>query len=223
MKKTITLQDVQSNSLIDEFIKRSTQLLKLYHYTDHGIDHANLVAKRAGFLAKKIGFSKKDQKIAVIAAYVHDMGNFLERRNHAFWGALLFQSIFQEKMPAKDLTTIMQAIANHDDYFAKVVNPAAAVVILADKSDVRRTRVTESDIKIIKDDIHNRVNFAVTDNKFKVDTKKKRVILKLKIDTSFVPVMEYFEIFTRRMVQCRRAAEFLGYKFALIINDFKLL
>ncbi|MCD6114879.1 phosphohydrolase, partial [bacterium] len=118
---------------------------------------------------------------------------------------------------------VMQAIANHDDYYAKILNPVAAVLILADKSDVRRSRVIIKDKKIIEQDIHNRVNFAVIDNKFRTDTSRKRIILQLKIDTKFVPVMEYFEIFTERMVQCRKAAEFLGYKFALIINNFKLL
>lgn len=218
-----TLDKVKNNSQIQEFIKKSTQLLGLYHYTDHGLDHSNLVADRARYLAKELGFSKGDEELCAIAAYVHDMGNCLGRKDHEHWAALLFQSIFQDELPAKDMITIMQAAANHDDYYAKVVNKTAAVVILADKSDVRRSRVKEKEEEVIKQDIHNRVNFAVTDNKFETDKKGKRIILKLKIDTNFVPVMEYFEIFTKRMVQCRKAAEFLGYKFALIINDFKLL
>lgn len=223
MKKAITLDDVKSNPQIDEFIKRSTEHLRLYHYTDHGIDHADLVAKRARYLAKEIGFSKNEQELAGIAGFTHDMGNFLDRKNHEYWGALMFHTVFQKEISAKDLVTVMQAITNHDNYYAKVVNPVAAAVILADKSDVRRTRVTEKNKKIIKEDIHNRVNFAVTDNKFEVAVKDKKIILTLKIDTDFVPVMEYFEIFTKRMVQCRRAAGFLGYKFGLVINDFKLL
>jgi len=219
----ITLKEVQSNPIILAFIKQSSKSLSFYHYTDHGLGHVNLVADRARYLAKKIGFSKIGQELSTIAGFCHDMGNFLDRKNHEYWGALLFQNVFQDKMPAKDLTVIMQAIANHDDYYAKVLNPIAAVLILADKSDVRRSRVIVKDRKIIEKDIHNRVNFAVTDNKFKVDSVKKRITLQLKIDTNFVPVMEYFEIFTERMIQCRKAAEFLGYKFALIINNFKLL
>jgi len=221
--KMFDLAKVKQNPQINEFIQRSTEFLRLYHYTDHGIDHANLVAERARYLAKEIGFSKKDEELAAIASFTHDMGNFLGRKNHEYWGALLFHSIFKEELPQKDLVTIMQAIANHDDYYAKVVNNISAALILADKSDVRRSRVEEKDPEMIKKDIHNRVNFAATDNKFEVDSKNKKIILKLQIDTDFVPVMEYFEIFTKRMVQCRKAAEFLNYNFALVINDFKLL
>jgi len=223
MKKEISLKDIKKNPQINEFIKKGTKVLELYHYTDHGLDHADLVSKRAIFLAKEMGFSKQEQELAGISGFTHDMGNFLGRENHEHWGALLFQSVFQNKMPVKSLVTVMQAIANHDNYYAKVVNPIAAIVILADKSDVRRSRVTEKDPNIIKQDIHNRVNFAATDNKFEVDVSNKRITLILKIDTTFVPVIEYFEIFTRRMVQCRRAAQYLGYKFALVINNFKLL
>jgi len=219
----ISLKEVKTNSQVKEFIKSSTELLGLYHYTDHGLDHADLVSERAGYLAKEIGLSKREQEICSIAAYVHDMGNFLGRKDHEYWGALLFHSIFKEKIDKKEIVEIMQAVANHDDYYAKVVNKTAAVLILADKSDVRRTRVTENDPETIKKDIHNRVNFAATDNSLKVDKKNKRIVLKLKIDTKFVPVMEYFEIFTKRMVQCRKAAEYLGYSFALIINNFELL
>ncbi len=197
--------------------------MSLYHYTDHGIDHAELVARRADKLSKEIGFSKSDQELSAISAFCHDMGNFLSRRNHEHWGALLFQDVFRDKMPAKDLVTIMQGIANHDDYYAKIINPIAAVVILADKSDVRRDRVKHKDGKGVKGDIHNRVNFAVTENCLEVDAENKVITLTLKIDTDFVQIMEYFEIFTHRMVQCRKAAQFLGYKFALVINDFKLL
>jgi hypothetical protein len=219
----ISLKDVQSNPYILEFIKKSQKALSFYHYTDHGINHLNLVAERARYLAKKIGFSEKEQELSAIAGFCHDMGNFLDRIDHEYWGALLFFQVFQEKMPPDDLTLVMQAIANHDNYKAKVLNPISAVLILADKSDVRRSRVIIKNRRIIEKDIHNRVNFAVTNNKFKVDPVKERITLQLKIDTSFVPVMEYFEIFTQRMVQCRKAANFLGYKFALIINNFKLL
>ena len=157
MKKNMTLKEVKANKQINEFIKKGTKVLELYHYTDHGLDHSELVSKRALFLAKQIGFSKRDQDLAGISGFTHDMGNFLGRKSHEHWGALLFQSVFQNKMPIKDLVTIMQAIANHDNYYAKVVNPTAAIVILADKSDVRRSRVIEKDEKIIKEDIEAEV------------------------------------------------------------------
>ncbi len=223
MKKNITLDEIKLDPQIDEYIKKSTEFLKIYHYTDHGIEHSNLVSERARYLAKKIGLSKKEQELTSIAAYVHDMGNFLDRKNHEYWGALIFHSIFQARMPANDLATVMQAIATHDNYRAQIVNAVAAVGMIADKSDVRRSRVMETDKAEIARDIHNRVNFAATDNKFEASKENKKITLTLKIDTSFVPVMEYFEIFTNRMVQCRKAAQFLGYKFELVINDFKLL
>lgn len=219
----IQLEEVKKNPLIKEFIEKSSEALSLYHYTDHGIDHIDLVAERAKYLAKEIGKDEKEQELSAIAGFCHDMGNFLDRKNHEYWGALLFQNVFQEKMPAEDLVIVMQAITNHDDYYSKVLNPIAAILILADKSDVRRERVLIKDEKIIKEYIHNRVDFAVEENKFKVDMKNKKIILQLKIDTRFVPVIEYFEIFTERMIQCRKAAEYLGYTFGLIINDFKLL
>ena len=219
----LTLADVQRNPYINTFIQRSKEALSFYHYTDHGFDHVNLVAKRAKRLAKKIGLSDLEQELSAIAGFCHDMGNFIDRIDHEYWGALLFFEIFKNKMAPKELSLVMQAIANHDDYYAKVLNPISAVLILADKSDVRRSRVIIKNRKIIQTDIHNRVNFAVTSNKFKVDPKRKRITLQLEIDTDFVPVMEYFEIFTQRMVQCRKAAKFLNYKFGLIINNFKLL
>ena len=219
----ITLKEVQKNAYILKFIEESQRALSFYHYTDHGLDHVSLVAKRAKSLARKIGFSKEEQELCAIAGFCHDMGNFLDRKDHEYWGALLFQNVFQEKMEPKDLVAVMQAIANHDNYYAKVLSPISAIVILADKSDVRRSRVVIQNKALIEKDIHNRVNFAVTDNKFLVNPKEEKITLKLKIDTDFVPVMEYFEIFTQRMVQCRKAAKFLGYRFCLIINNFKLL
>ena len=219
----ITLEEIKNNPYVQEFIKKTTQALLLYNYTDHGWDHVSLVAERARFLAKKIGLSKREQELSAIAGFLHDIGNFIERKNHEYWGAFIFQNLFGDKFSPRETALIMQAIANHDDYHLKVLNPISAIVILADKSDVRRSRVIIKDRKIIERDIHNRVNFAVVENKFTVNPKKKVITLKLTIDTNFVPVMEYFEIFTERMVQCRKAAKFLGYKFALIINNFKLL
>lgn len=221
--KKITLNEVRKNSYVLEFINQSSRALGFYHYTDHGIDHLNLVANRSRELAQKISFSKDNQELCAIAGFCHDMGNFINRENHEHWGALLFQTIFQDKMPPKDMAVIMQAIANHDDYYAKILSSVGAIVVIADKSDVRKTRVVTKDSRIIEKDIHNRVNFAVEENELSADLSKKIITLRLKIDTTFVPIMEYFEIFTERMVQCRKAAQFLGYKFGLIINDFKLL
>jgi metal-dependent HD superfamily phosphatase/phosphodiesterase len=172
-----------------------------------------------------LGLSEKEQQLSAIAAFCHDMGNFVGRYFHNYAGALLFHQVFQNDMDPDDLTTTMQAISFHDERVRELAltSPVSAVVILADKSDVHRSRVIEAKMKDIKADIHDRVNYAVTSSDLKVDKRKKRIILTLKIDTKFVPAIEYFEIFTDRMVLCRRAAEYLGYGFGLVINDFVLL
>jgi len=228
----LTLAQVNDDPFILQFIKSSGIVLKYQGYTDHGLDHSQLVADRARTLAQAIGLSKREQELAAISGFCHDMGNFLSRSHHHYFGALLFyQAVMNNPQISsrltpqliKDISIVMQAIANHDKHEMKFSHPVAAVLVIADKSDVRRSRVLIKDIKEIKKDIHDRVNYATTFSKLKTDKRKKVITLTLKIDTNFVPVMEYFEIFTSRMVYCREAAEFLGYKFALTINNFKLL
>ena len=167
--------------------------------------------------------TKREQELSEIAAYCHDMGNFLGRTEHHYWAALLFHQIFQKDFPAQELTLIIQAIANHDKEEMKFSNKISAAVVIADKSDVHRSRVIVKSFKKINDDIHDRVNFATTNSKLKIDKNKKKVILTLQIDTKIVQIMEYFEIFTERMAYCRQAAKYLGYQFSLVINNFKLL
>jgi len=202
-------------------------------YTEHGLRHANLVSRRAQMMAKEIGLSKRGQEISAIAGFCHDMGNFLGRSRHHYWGALLFHQIFstkggftsggEENFSSKELSHIMQAIVNHDKYTMKLTNPISAIVVIADKSDVNRSRVRDLSKNELKTDIHDRVNYAATKSDLKVNRQKKQIILTIKIDRKYVPIMEYFEIFTERMTYCRQAADFLGYKFNLIINNFKLL
>jgi len=219
----ITLKEVQKNPLVTEFIKQTETTLKVHDYTHHGLRHANLVADRARTVARVIGLSKKEQELSSIAAFSHDMANFLSRTYHNYLGAVMFQQIFADDFSPKELALIMQAIANHDKYEMKFSNPISAVVVLADKSDVHRSRVTIRDIKKIKTDIHNRVNYATKTSRLGINRKSKRITLSLKIDTKFVPLIEYFEIFTDRMVYCRKAASCLGYKFGLIINSVRIL
>ena len=219
----MTLREVKKNPLVLEYLQQTEETLKVYDYTDHGIRHSQLVAARARTVAREIGLSKRDQELAAIAGFCHDFANFLSRTYHNYLGALIFQQIFINDFSPKELALIMQAIAIHDKYEMKFSNPISAIVVLADKSDVRRSRVIIKDMKIIKTDPHNRVNWAVKSGKLGIDKRKKRITLSLKVDTNFVPVMEYFEIFTDRMVFCRRAAKYLGYKFGLVINNFKLL
>jgi len=153
------------------------------------------------------------------------MGNFLSRSFHNYFGALLFHQVFQNNFNSKEMVIIMQAISNHDKRMEDMsfASAVSAIVVLADKSDVHRSRVLAKNIKEIKTDIHDRVNYATRASSLAVDKKKKRITLTLRIDANFVPIMEYFEIFTGRMVFCRKAAESLGYDFGLIINKFRLL
>ena len=221
----ITLAEVKNNIQVSEFIRQTERVLADLSYTDHGFRHTNLVAARARKIAQAIGLNKQEEEMAAIAGYCHDMGNFLSRSFHNYFGALLFHQVFQNDFNPHELTTIMQAISNHDKRMEDMsfISPVSAIVVLADKSDVHRSRVIAKNIKEIKADIHDRVNYATRESSLSVDKKRKRITLTLRIDTNFVPIMEYFEIFTNRMVFCRKAAESLGYNFGLVINKFRLL
>jgi uncharacterized protein len=219
----LSLKEVKNHSGVIECIKKSEQYLDFLGYTDHGMRHLNMVADRARSIARKIGLDDRGQEMAAVAGFCHDMGNFLQRTNHCYTGAILFSQFFLEKTEDKSaVLEIMQAISNHDEHKFEIINKTGAILILADKSDVHRTRVKDKSPENIKIDIHDRVNYSVTDANFKVNTRTKDIILKLKVDTKVTAVMEYFEIFNERMILCRKAAEFLGYKFVLIINNFKL-
>jgi len=221
----MTLAKVQKHPQILEFIKSTEKALAELSYTDHGLRHSKLVADRARTIAKEIGLSAREEELAAIAGFCHDMGNFLSRSQHNYFGALLFQQVFSNDFKPEELVIIMQAIANHDKRQEDISfnNPVSAIAILADKSDVHRSRVIVTTLEEIKADIHDRVNYATRMSSLKINNKKKRITLTLRIDTNFVPIMEYFEIFTERMVFCRKAAEFLGYNFGLVINKVRLL
>ncbi|MFH0856516.1 MAG: HD domain-containing protein [bacterium] len=215
----LTLSDIKKNPQVLEFIKQTEISLNALSYTEHGLRHAELVTARAREIANRIGLEKREVELAEIAGFVHDMGNFLSRTYHNYLASLLFHQIFMDDFPPAEIAIIMQAIANHDKEEMKFTSAISAVVVLADKSDVHYSRVTDDG----DDDIHDRVNRATELSRLKIDKNKKRIILNLQINTSSVSVMEYFEIFTERMVYCRKAAEFLGYDFGLVINNFKLL
>jgi len=219
----ITLKDVKENAQVIEFINQTEASMQALSYTNHGLRHTNIVAHRAMQIAKSIGLSDRQIELAGIAGFCHDMGNFMSRTNHHYFAGLLFHQIFQGQFEPKEMAEIVQAIAEHDKPEMQFTNPISAVLVLADKSDVDRSRVTAQTMEDIKSDIHDRVNYASNSSQIKVDKTKKQIILTLKIDTNFVPIMEYFEIFTERMVFCRHAAQFLGYNFGLVINKFRLL
>lgn len=219
----LNFSQVKKNPYVLEFIKQTDTALEAIGHTDHGMRHAHLVADRARNIAKEIGLSKKDQELSAMAGFCHDMGNFLSRSGHHLWAAMLFSQVFNREFSPNELTTLLQAISNHDRQEMEFTNPVSAVTVLADKSDVHRTRVVEKNLEKIKKDLHDRVNYAVKESKLRVNKKNKEIKLVLKVDTKFCPLIEYFEIFTQRMIYCRKAAEFLGYKFGLEINRFKLL
>ncbi len=219
----LTFEDVKKNPLIHEYISQTEGYMKFLGFTDHGFKHSEVVATRARELALGAGLSLKLQELAAMAGYCHDMGNFLGREQHHYWGAMLFGQAMGSTLDPSELTCIMQAIAAHDKDEIKIPNPIAACLIIADKSDVRRSRVINSTEDNRKVDIHDRLNYAVTANELAVDAKAKKVTLKIKIDVNQAPIMEYFEIFADRMAYSRKAAAVLGMKFGLVINHFKLL
>lgn len=222
-KSMLSISQIKNHPQVVEFLKQTESALEALEYTEHGYRHAQLVSDRARNLAKEIGLSKEEQELAAIAGYCHDIGNFLGRSEHHYWSALIFHQIFQNDFIPQEMALIMQAIANHDKEEMKFSNKLSAVIVLADKSDVHHSRVISRTLAKIKADIHDRVNFATTETKLKIDKNSKNIILTLRIDTKIVPIMEYFEIFTDRMAYCRQAAKYLGYKFSLVINNIKLL
>lgn len=218
----LTFDAVHNHPAIKTFIERSKSYLDNLGYTDHGYRHVELVAERARSLAKQIGLTEREQELAAIAGYCHDMGNFLGRTDHHYWGSLLFsQTFLPSDYKTAEVVTVMQAIANHDKIDLKIVSAIGAVLVIADKSDVHRRRVNKKNYSLMND-IHDRVNYASTDNQLTVNKRKKEIYLTIKIDTKLVDTIEYFEIFIDRMTFCRQAATYLGYDFVLTINNFKL-
>jgi metal-dependent HD superfamily phosphatase/phosphodiesterase len=218
----ITLDDVKKNEKVGLWIKKSDDILGVIGYTEHGQRHASLSASIAFNIMTRLKHPEKRAELASIAAYLHDIGNVINRDNHAHTSAILSYSILTEmNMPIEDILEIIAAIGNHDEKDGVPVSDISAAVILADKSDVHSSRVRT--LEMIKQDIHDRVNYAAKSSFLRVEEDKKVIVLELKIDTSISQVMEYFEIFLSRMLICRKASEFLGCKFQLEINGQRLL
>ena len=218
----VTLEDVKKNEQVKSLIAKADEVLGVIGYTEHGQRHASLSASIAHNILTRLNHSEKKAQLAAIAAYLHDIGNVINRDYHAQIGAVLAQNILLEmKMPLDDIMEIIAAIGNHDEKDGQPVSDICAAVILADKSDVHSSRVRT--LEMIKQDIHDRVNYAAKSSFLRVEEDKGIITLEIKIDTSISQVMEYFEIFLSRMVVCRRAAEFLKQKFHLEINGQRLL
>ncbi len=218
----LTYKSIKENQQINGFIKATERYLEDLGFTDHGFRHVNIVADRSKKIAKELGLSIREQELAAIAGYCHDMGNFMGREMHHYWSSLLLsQILLPQTEQTIELAKILQAITNHDTNNLKADNKIAAALVIADKSDVHRSRVRQKSLRKIKEDIHDRVNYAVNSNDLTINKKTKEIVLKLIIDTTWVDPMDYFQIFIERMTACREAAKLFEYKFVLIINNFR--
>ena len=218
----ITLQEIKKNTEVKHLLRFAARQLTEIGYTEHSFRHVGLVAKTAGNILKELGYDERDIELARIAGYLHDIGNAVNRVDHAHTGAVLaYDILIRMGMPVDDALEIMLAIGQHDEQTGTAVSVISAALILADKSDVHRSRVNNRDREIFG--IHDKVNFAVVNSKIEVSEEEKTADLILGIDTEISPVMDYFEIFLGRMSMCRRAAEYLGLTFHLDINNNRLL
>ena len=218
----ITLEDVRKNPEVQALVSGSQQQLNVLGYTEHSTRHTSIVSERAGKILEDLGYPKERVELAKIAGYLHDIGNCVNRQDHAHSGALLAYNILKEMgMDPQLRTEIMTAIGNHDEATGTAVSDISAALILADKSDVHRNRVVKTNIAAF--DKHDKVNYAVTDAQLTLDKEKRKIVLSIKIDTEICPVLDYFEIFIDRMIMSKYAAKYLKIWFELIINDTKLL
>ncbi len=217
----LTLRDVKRDPRVRTYIEKANEQMAAIGYTEHGFRHAGIVAGVARGIPRQLGLPRREAELAAIAGYLHDIGNVINRCSHAETGALLAQSILHDlEMDPVEIALIMGAVGNHEEDNGFPINDIAAAVIIADKSDVHFSRVQNPNPRSF--DIHDRVNHAVHRSFLRVDAENRMISLELTVDTDSATVMEYFEIFLLRMVMCRRAADVLGCKFKLVINDHEL-
>ena len=218
----MTYQEIKHNEEVRALLEKGNQNLGVLGFTDHSEAHCALVAERAAYILRKLGYSDHEEELAKIAGFMHDIGNAVGRTHHAELGALLANDILkQTDMPLSDRITVIAAIGHHDESTGGARDPISAALVLADKTDVRRNRVRTQDKA--KFDIHDRVNYAVTGSTLKVSDEKDTIALNLQVDESICTMYEYFDIFLNRMLMCRAAAEMLGCKFRLTVNGGKVL
>ncbi len=217
----ITFEEIKNSEVIKTYIRKADESLIALGYTEHSFAHVTKVAQIAKDILITLGYSEREAELAQIAGYLHDIGNVINRVDHAQSGAVMaFRILDNMGADPEDIATIITAIGNHDESTAFPVNPVAAALILADKTDVRYTRVRNQDFASF--DIHDRVNYSVKESSVHVE-KGSHLELRLKIDTQMCAVMDYFEIFLNRMILCRKAAEKLGLSFQLVINGQRLI
>lgn len=218
----ITFEEIRQNEEINTYIKKADESLAALGYTEHSFAHVGIVAESCGYILSTLGYPEREVELGRIAAYLHDMGNLVNRVDHSQSGAVMaFRILSDLGMDPGEIADITAAIGNHDEGTGIPVSPMAAALILADKSDVRRSRVRNSDQS--KFDIHDRVNYSAKKAELKINENHTLIKLKLSVDTRYGSVMDYFEIFMDRMLLCRKAAEKLGLQFKLMINEQQLI
>ena len=218
----LTYNEITKSEAIKTYIIRADESLGALGFTEHSFTHVMHVAEMAGYILQTLGYDERTVEVAKIAGYLHDIGNLVNRKDHSQSGAVMAWSILNDMgCDPAEVATIVTAIGNHDEGTGVPVNAVAAALILADKADVRRSRVRNTDMSTF--DIHDRVNYSVKKSTLKINEDRTLVKLKLTVDTKFGSVMDYFEIFMQRMILCRKAAEKLGLQFKLIINEQQLI
>jgi metal-dependent HD superfamily phosphatase/phosphodiesterase len=218
----MTYEQVRRDEAVKVYIAQADASMNALGFTEHSFAHVGRVAQIAGYILETLGFPARTVELARIAGYLHDIGNLVNRVDHSQSGAVMaFRILDRMEFPPEEIAAIVTAIGNHDEGTGVPVNELAAALIIGDKSDVRRSRVRDK--ADIVDDIHDRVNYSVTDSDLTVDVEKRTATLSLTVDTTVSSVMEYFEIFMKRMLLCRKAAQMLGLTFQLTINGLQLV
>ena len=218
----VTVKDVVKNEYVDQLIARGNEMLGVLGYTEHSKIHAGRVSATAGRILKQLDYPKRQIELARIAGYMHDVGNAVNRHDHAHSGAVLvFQILRDMGMEPAEVAAVVSAVGNHDENTGTAFDPISAALILADKTDGRRDRVRNKDMSTF--DIHDRVNYAAKSTELTVNVEKKVIHLDIHLDDEICSMLDYFEIFLERMLMCRRAAEVLGSRFKLTANGSKVL
>ena len=218
----MTYSEIKNNSAIKNYITAADESLASLGFTEHSFAHVTAVSEKAGYILSILGYDDRTVELVKIAGYLHDIGTLVNRIDHSQSGAVMaFRILDNLGFDSKEIADIVTAIGNHDEGTGVPVSALAAALILADKSDVRRNRVRNQDISTF--DIHDRVNYSVTNANLQISEDKSKIVLDLTIDSEYSSVMDYFEIFMGRMILCRKAAEKLGLQFKLIINNQQLL
>ena len=215
-------REIRTNEMINTYIRQADVALSELGYTEHSFPHVTSVAEKAGYILQTMGYDNRLIELAKIAGFMHDIGNAINRHHHAEYGALLANEILKETdLDLKDRVRIVSAIANHDESYGVASDPVSAALIIADKTDVRRSRVRPKDPILF--DVHDRVNYAVTATRLRCGQEEKRITLYLTVDESICTMYEYFDIFLARMTMCSHAARILDAQFSLKVNGQRVL